>query len=51
MAEQKVAVASGADAANDALRRRNVYQDNVAVVQQPESDEKKLHGKKKVQVP
>ncbi|KAJ1338160.1 dolichyl-phosphate-mannose-protein mannosyltransferase [Microdochium nivale] len=49
MAEQKVAVASGADAANDALRRRNVYQDNVAVVQQPESDEKKLHGKKKEQ--
>ncbi|KXJ96967.1 dolichyl-phosphate-mannose-protein mannosyltransferase 2 [Microdochium bolleyi] len=49
MAEQKVAVASGADAANDALRRRNVPQDNVAVVQQVQPDEKKLHGIKKEQ--
>ncbi|KAH7040526.1 glycosyltransferase family 39 protein [Microdochium trichocladiopsis] len=47
MAEQKVAVASGADAANDALRRRNVPQDNVAIVQQTQPEEKKLHGKKK----
>jgi len=49
MTDQKVAVASGADASNDALRRRNVGQDTVAVVQPPQAEEKKLHGKKKEQ--
>lgn len=50
MADTKAAVASGADPAGDAARRRNVPGSTTpgALVQQPELDEKKVHGKKKV---
>ena len=51
MADKKAAVASGADPAGDAARRRNVPGPITpgAPAQQPEVDEKKVHGKKKVQ--
>lgn len=49
MADKKAAVASGADPAGDAARRRNVPGATPgALAQQPELDEKKIHGKKKV---
>jgi dolichyl-phosphate-mannose-protein mannosyltransferase len=47
MADKKAAVASGADPAGDALRRRNVPGSPGAAPQQPEVDDKKLQGKKK----
>ncbi|KAI1418203.1 glycosyltransferase family 39 protein [Hypoxylon sp. FL1857] len=49
MADKKAAVASGADPAGDAARRRNVPGATTpgALAQQPELDEKKVHGKKK----
>jgi dolichyl-phosphate-mannose-protein mannosyltransferase len=51
MADQKAAVASGADPAGDAARRRNVPGSAAAVApaQRPEADEKKIHGAKKQQ--
>lgn len=52
MADKKAAVASGADPAGDAARRRNVPGSATpgTLAQQPELDEKKVHGKKKVYI-
>ncbi|KAG4222944.1 hypothetical protein PC116_g28583 [Phytophthora cactorum] len=47
MADTKAAVASGADPAGDAARRRNVPgAPTPGAPAQPELDEKKIHGKK-----
>jgi dolichyl-phosphate-mannose-protein mannosyltransferase len=50
MAEKNAAVASGADTVGDAARRRNVPGSAVSgsVIAQPQPDEKKIHGAKKV---
>lgn len=49
MADNKAAVASGADPAGDAARRRIVPGATApGALAQPEIDEKKIHGKKKV---
>lgn len=49
MADTKATVASGADPAGDIARRRNVPAPE-APAQQPQAEEQKIHGQKKVYI-